>query len=147
MTCTSCSIAVIFICAMLYISFMIDKCSLSASFIDTLSKPQQLLYQDIIKERKIIYFVGIVIGLILSFLYMKISPREENKLYTICSVVSITFLTAYFVYIFYPKKQTMILELDDRVQREEWHSIYKKMQYHYHMGLLIGILFIIIFNV
>ena len=114
MTCTSCSIAVVFICTMLYISFMIDKCAISTVFIDTLSKPQQILYQDIVKERKIIYFVGIIIGLILSFIYMKIVPHEENKLYTICSVVTITFLTSYFIYIFYPKKQTMILAAEAR---------------------------------
>ncbi len=144
--CTTCNIAIIFICGLIYTAFMIDKCSMSASFIDTLSEEQQELYNKTTYERKMIYFGGIFFGLVMSYLYMKIVPSEKSKLNTICVIACITFLSAYFFYIFYPKKHEMILELDDRYQRQEWLSIYKKMQHHYHIGLLIGIIFVLFFT-
>ena len=145
-TTTTCNIAIIFIAGLIYTSFMIDKCSLSASFIETLSDEQRELYKKITHERKMIYFLGILFGLVVSYLYMKIVPSQTSKLNTVCTIASITFLAAYFFYIFYPKKDAMILELDDRQQREEWYAIYKKMQYHYHVGLGIGIIFVLFFN-
>jgi uncharacterized protein YacL len=146
--CTSpnCNIAVIFICGLIYTTFMIDKCTISKSFINTLSEEQAILYKKIMHERNMIYFGGVVFGLVISYLYMKIVPTQTTKINTVCTVISITFLSAYFFYIFYPKKDSIILELDNRTQREEWHAIYKKMQYHYHIGLAIGVIFILFFN-
>lgn len=146
-TCTTtCNIAIIFICSLIYTSFMIDKCSISNAFIDTLSDSQKELYENIKRERSMIYFGGILVGLFISYLYMKIVPSQNSKINTVCTVLSITFLVAYFFYIFYPKKYSIILELETRQQREEWHAIYKKMQYHYHIGLALGFIFVLFFS-
>jgi hypothetical protein len=40
----------------------------------------------------------------------------------------------------------MILELDDKNQREEWIKVYKKMQRTYHMGLLLGLVAVVGFT-
>jgi hypothetical protein len=34
----------------------------------------------------------------------------------------------------------MVVYLDNRMQRLEWQKIYKKMQFNYHVGLLLGVI-------
>ena len=146
MTCTvSCSIAAIFLIGMLYMSYAIDKCSLNDQFMKTLSSSQQDKYKSIMKERRSIYFGGYLFGFTLSMILVYMMPID-NKASLLCLVASTTFISSYFFYIMYPKQPLMILDLDEKIQRKEWVKIYKKMQYHYHMGLVLGIIAVMFFT-
>ena len=148
MVCTlSCSIAAVFLIGMMYMTFSIDKCSLSARFMETLSIEQRQKYNKIVKERRLIYLGGYLFGFILSGFYLSgMSDGERrNSTTLLCTVGAITFLTSYFFYILFPKSNLMILELDDKIQRKEWVRIYKKMQFHYHIGLVLGIIAVLFF--
>lgn len=146
MTCTlSCSIAFIFLIGMLYMSYAVDKCSLQDEFMKTLSLSQQDKYKSIIKERRSIYFSGYFFGFILSMILIYFFPID-NKTSLLCVVASTTFISSYFFYIMHPKQPLMILDLDEKTQRKEWLKIYKKMQFHYHLGLVLGILAVMSFT-
>lgn len=66
--------------------------------------------------------------------------KNITKFQMLCLTGSITFLTVYFYYILSPKQDLMVVYLNDRSQRYEWQKIYKKMQFNYHVGLLLGII-------
>lgn len=137
---TSCSIAAVFFIAMIYQSFSMDRCDMYHRFMDTLSPSQQEKYKKITRERRMIYLSGYVVGLILSIIYLQFFHAEEKVSYSLlCMVMAITFLTSYFFYILYPKSELMIVKLDEERQRKQWVAIYKKMSYHYHFGMLLGI--------
>jgi len=121
-------------------SFAIDKCALTRNFMKSLSEPQLERYKLIISERRNIYLSGYLLGLSLSAIVIVGMMDSLNKMQMICLTGSITFLTSYFYYILSPKQDLMVLYLDNRSQRYEWQKIYKKMQFNYHVGLLLGII-------
>ena len=140
----NCMIAGVFIIATIYMSFMTDKLSIKKNFKDTLSESQKKIYQNIINERRIIYFKGFGIGIVLSFIiilmeyYTKILKLSTD--YLACLIASITFLTVYFYYILSKKSDWLILHLNNNKQRKEWLNVYRKMQRNFHLGLVIGII-------
>jgi hypothetical protein len=135
-----CSIAIVFFIGMIYMSFSIDKCALTKNFMKSLSEPQLERYKLIVSERRNIYLSGYLLGLSLSAIVIVGMMNTLNKMQMVCLTGSITFLTAYFYYILSPKQDLMVLYLNDRYQRYEWQKIYKKMQFNYHVGLLLGII-------
>jgi hypothetical protein len=106
----------------------------------SLSEPQLEKYKLIIAERRNIYLSGYLLGLSLSAIVIVGLMDSLNKVKMVCLTGSITFLTSYFYYILSPKQDLMVLYLDNRYQRYEWQKIYKKMQFNYHIGLLLGII-------
>jgi hypothetical protein len=118
-------------------------------FLNVLNDKQKLTYENIIKERKNIYYIGYILGLILSFIIIfiikKINKNKLNNTSLVCLVGSITFITNYLFYILYPKTDYMLLHLNDKKQIEEWLKIYKKMQFKFHMGFVLGIIAVMIF--
>ena len=147
---TTCIIAIVFLIANIYV---ILSCSNNKkdkqNFMNVLNIKQRELYENIIKERKNIYYMGYCLGIILSvlgyFISKKIFKIRFNNVPLICFVGAITFVTNYLFYILYPKSDYMLLHLTDKKQIEEWLSIYKKMQYKFHMGFVIGIIAVMIF--
>jgi len=144
MVCTiTCSISLVFLIGMFYMTYAIDKCVVTRKFVESLSNVQRERYYRIVNKRRSIYLSGFMIGILLSIYAVSSMYQRDpkmSKLSAICMTGTITFFTSYFYYILYPKPQLMILELEDKNQREEWIKVYKKMQYTYHMGLLLGLI-------
>ena len=151
MTCgITCIIAVVFLIANIYTML---SCSSSKkdkqNFKNVLNINQQQIYENIIKERRNIYFIGYILGIILSiicyFISKKIFKIRFNNTSLICFIGAITFITNYLFYILYPKSDYMLLHLSDKKQIQEWLDIYKKMQFKFHMGFIFGIIAVMIF--
>lgn len=148
--CTTCIIAFIILFTNIYIVISCSKTEKN-DFINVLNKQQISTYQKIIDERKNIYFMGYILGIILSIfmIYFVKSIYKNFKLtnkYIVCLVGSTTLITNYLFYILYPKTNYMLLHLNDKKQIEEWLKIYKKMQYKYHLGFVLGIIAAMIFS-
>ncbi len=141
-----CGIAIVFFVGMIYMTFSIDKCSMTKNFIESLNEEQSERYQHIISERRNIYLSGYLFGLALSAIIIVGMMKKITKLQMLCITGSVTFLTVYFYYILSPKQDLMVVYLNDRVQRYEWQKIYKKMQFNYHVGLLLGIIAVLVFT-
>ena len=146
----TCIVAVIFLIANIYIML---SCSNNKKdkqdFLNVLNIKQQQTYENIINERKNIYFMGYVLGIILSiigyYLTKKLLKVRYNNVSLICFVGAVTFVTNYLFYILYPKSDYMLLHLSDKRQITEWLNIYRKMQYKFHLGFVLGIIAVIIF--
>lgn len=141
-----CGIAIVFLVGMIYMSFALDRCSLTRNFVNSLNDAQAERYRSIISERRNIYLSGYLFGLALSAIIIVGMMKSITKFQMLCLTGSITFLTVYFYYILSPKQDLMVVYLSDRSQRYEWQKIYKKMQFNYHVGLLLGVIAALLFT-
>ena len=82
-------------------------------------------------------------GLVLAFTVLFITKGSKSikisSTASVCLVGAITLATNYFYYILHPKSDYMILHLEEENQRLLWLSVYRNMQFKYHIGLLLGI--------
>ena len=157
MVCTnSCMFASIFLIANIYTMFSCVNDTNKSDFKKTLTNKQKAIYETIISERKNIYYGGFALGIALSILALYIGENYlffltiKNKtgastLPKVCTIATITFITNYFFYILYPKTDYMLLHLTNKAQIEGWLAIYKKMQYKFHFGFILGIIAVTIY--
>ena len=147
---TTCFIALIFLIANIFTIISCVNDDYKQNFKNTLSSEQQITYENIILERRNIYYMGYVVGLVLSLVGILISKNvlkiRLNNLSLVCLVGAITFVTNYLFYILYPKSDFMLLHLSDKTQIRGWLEIYKKMQFKFHLGFVFGIIAVMIFS-
>ena len=146
--CTTCIIAFVFLVANIYSVLSCSNVN-KDNFYNVLTNVQKDKYNKIIDERKNIYYMGYGLGLLLSLIGILISKKilklKLNNISLVCLVGTITFVTNYLFYILYPKSDYMLLHLNDKEQIKEWLKIYKKMQFKFHMGFVLGIIAVMIF--
>ena len=139
-----CAISLVFIIGMVYMTLAINKKEVSGKFKETLNEEQLQKYEHITSERLNIYYSGYGLGILISIaviIYnMVIRKKKMSKLAMGCLTGGITFLTTYFYYILSKKSDYMIMHLTNEDQKREWLNVYKTMQYHYHLGLVLGII-------
>lgn len=149
----SCMFASIFLIANIYMMYSCVNDTNKSEFKKTLTSKQKEIYEKIISERKNIYYGGFALGIALSILALYIGENylffidKKNKatLPKVCTITTITFITNYFFYILYPKSDYMLLHLTNKAQIEGWLAIYKKMQYKFHFGFVLGIIAVTIY--
>jgi hypothetical protein len=147
---TTCFIALIFLVANVYTIFSCSNDNYKQEFKNTLTNEQKITYEKIIDERKRIYYYGFILGILLSILFIfvnnKIFKKKLNNISLVCLVGTITFITNYLFYILYPKTDYMLLHLNDKTQIQGWLNIYKKMQFKFHLGFVLGIIAVMILS-
>ena len=133
----SCAVAVAFIVATIVCIFG-DK-NLKYKLFEYLTPKERKIYQEIVLERRNIYLQGLLLGVIITLIYIYFSnPRDDYQV--LCIAVAITFTINYFYYILYPKKRYMIQILDNKKENLMWLKIYRHMQLRFHLGFLFGLL-------
>jgi hypothetical protein len=137
-----CFVAVVFLVANVYVAFTADKGLLKRDFYKVLSDKQIEKYDELVRERRNIYLQGYFVGFILALIFIVITHRGGKLFNTgvVCFAGGITLVVNYLYYMLYPKRDFMILHLDNLEQKQAWLNIYKHMQYKYHMGLVLGII-------
>ena len=139
---TSCLIASIFIVSMIYKTFFYDEEILN-TFNNVLNNKQREIYIKIINERRRIYFTGFSLGFALSLLFIFLKSYKNIKIQKIpfvCITITITYLITYLYYILSPKTTYMLEHLNNQEQVKAWLNVYKKMQFNFHFGLLLGLI-------
>ena len=140
----SCVISMIFIIGMIYFYNATDKSDVVKNYKSKLSPELREKYEKITKERMLISYKGYALGLILSLLiilYNKYTkPKVFNTFSLVCIIISTSFITNYFYYILSPKSDTMLNYLQKKEDIQSWQSVYREMQYNYHMGIVLGII-------
>jgi hypothetical protein len=141
---TSVGISIVFIIAMFFVCFSVDKGSLMKPFWNSLSKSQKMIYSHIISQRRKIYFKGYAYGFLISVGIIILNFALNNSLFNRLSLMSITsattFLTVYFYYILHKKDDYIVRHLKTQKQIDMWLKVYRKMQFNYHLGLVFGII-------
>jgi hypothetical protein len=145
-----CGISLIFIIGMIYMSFSIDKSNISEKFKKTLNTEQLNKYREITNERIKIYYSGYILGFLISIglilFNLLILQKTMSKIEMVCLTGGVSFLTTYFYYILSNKSEYMIMNLQTDIQKNAWLEVYKKMQFNYHIGLVLGIISVMILS-
>jgi uncharacterized membrane protein YkgB len=145
----SCAISAIFIIGMIYFYELTNQDEIVKEFKNKLSPELQNRYDRIIDERKTIsyhgYLLGFVLSLLIIFYNLRIKKQKMNNLSLICTVIAVSFLTNYFYYMLTPKSDWMLNHMENQEEVKAWLVIYKKMQYNYHMGIVLGIIAVGVF--
>jgi hypothetical protein len=134
----ACLIATGLFSSKVYLMVNYKKNVLLKQFDAILSEDQKERYQKIMKERLTIYLEGIILGLILGFIYLK--SLKERSTGGACLFTVIVLGTNYLYYMLSKKSDYMIQHLKTEKQRIAWLNIYKEMQYRCKMGFVFGII-------
>lgn len=140
----SCAIASAFFSGMLYFSLNPYKYNVLKDFLNTLNQEQLTIFNKIHKERMQIYLVGLVIGLLLGFIFLQ--NNNHNK-YNTCVFVSIVMGVNYLFYMIYPKSTYMLQHLKTQEQINTWQTVYKYMQYYHYTGMILGLISYVIVSI
>jgi hypothetical protein len=143
----SCTLATIFVIASIFTTNMTQKNKTIQQYQSQLPSHLQNIYAKITKERQSIYYYGYALGLVLSVIIIaynnNISNRHHLSMTTatmVCTVITVSFITNYFYYMLSPKKTYMLEHINSPEQTKAWLVMYKKMQYYWHAGLVLGII-------
>jgi len=130
----SCLIGITMLIGSLSMTIMKKNTDIFNNFYKLLDEKQKVIYEEIVRERLMIYFTGMVIGLVLG-IYYYVGSKDKYKL---CKFLAIIYLVKLGFYYFYPKKPLMLYSLTDQDQVEAWANIYEEMKSKYKKSLLIG---------
>lgn len=133
-----CSIAVVFIFAMIYLKLFTNKNDVINEFKTYLPDELQQKYKDISIERRNIYLYGLLYGTIIGLVLLLIFPIKSN-VSKVCLVLAASSIGSVIYYILYPKSDYMILYLDKYEDRKRWLDVYNYMQNNYYIGITIGL--------
>ena len=97
------------------------------------------IYIKISNERRNIYFQGLILGLVASYLLISLvaltTPFHKATFF-----LAITLITSVLYYFIVPKSDYMLNHLQTQEQNKAWLDVYKKMQSRYISGFILGCL-------
>lgn len=141
---TSCAISAIFIIGMIYMNYMVANSQIIVKYKKQLPNDLQNIYENIVKERTIIYYQGFALGFAISLAIIILNITTNHKMLStmsmVCLVLATSFITNYFYYILSPKKNWMLDYIKTPEQTKAWLHMYRGMQTYYHSGLALGII-------
>jgi hypothetical protein len=141
---TSCLISTVFIIGMIYFYGSTGKSEIVKNYRANMSNENKMIYDKIVEERLKIsyqgYALGFIISLIIIFYNLSFKSRKLNTIPITCIVIVTSVITNYFYYILSPKTDTMLNYVKDKKDAQAWYTMYKEMQYSYHLGLVLGII-------
>ena len=141
----TCSIALVFIIAMIYFQNATTKLKVVQNYRSQLPSNLIILYDKISSERLRIYYYGYILGFILSLVIIlyNYNLKSKSKLTissSVCLVIVVSFITNYFYYMLSPKSDWMLNHINSPEQTKAWLTMYRTMQYNYHLGFVLGII-------
>ena len=144
----SCSMSLIFLFSMLYMTFTIDKDAITENLVKHFNDEQIDYYKHVIKERTVIYLTGFGIGLVSSLvlLFALKNKLKLNPWIITCTSVSVSYIVMYFYYTLSPKMDLMVVQLDKKEARLAWQEYYTTMKNKYHISMLLGFIFVSLLN-
>lgn len=140
----SCMVSAVFVIGMIYFYYFTHKNKVVSHYKSLLSPESQNKFDKIVKERTAIssqgYILGVILSILILFFKLKVQKLKLSSWMMVCTAVAITFITNYFYYVLYPKKDWMLYHVNNKPETLAWLSMYREMQYNYHMGLALGVI-------
>ena len=105
------------------------------NFYNLLDDQQKEKYEVIVRERLIIYVVGMVLGLGLGYYYYS---KNKGEKYIVCKSIIIMYLIKLGFYYFFPKSPLMLYSLHSKDQVQAWADIYSEMKNRWIHSIFVG---------
>ena len=118
-----------------YMSLENRKTDHFKKFYNLLDAGQKNKYEDIVKERMLIYLGGMILGTALGYFYY---TKNKGSKYLFCKVLIISYLTKLGFYYFFPKSPLMLYSLHSKEQTDAWADIYSEMKNRWIKSLVVG---------
>ncbi len=131
----SCIVGITLILSSIIMSVLNLKKDKFNNFVELLNPEQKKKYHEIIVERITVYNVGMIIGIILGFMYYYYNKKDK---YIFCKVIAIMSVVKIGIYYFYPKKPLMLNHLTDEKQVQAWAEIYSTMKNRWKQSMILG---------
>lgn len=94
---------------------------------DAYSSDLDRIYDKIVRERRNLYLQGLILGLLLSLLSLKILDIK-NIYHKITLCLAITILISVIYYSLMPKSDYMLNHLETKKENQVWLEMYKRMK-------------------
>lgn len=130
-----CLIAAVLFGGQLYIMLTSSNSEQLLNFKKMLSIEQQNMYNLISKQRMTIFVQGLLIGILLGFIYLSLAVRN---VFSACIFTVIVLTVTNLYYILSPKKQSILPHLETKEKREQWLKVYNLMKMKSIFGSLLG---------
>jgi fructose-specific phosphotransferase system IIC component len=98
-----------------------------------------IIYEQIIVERRNHYIFGLLLGAILAYIVLSV-VKTSNRFHKISLFVAITLMTSVIFYLLMPKSDYMLNHMKTQEENKAWLSIYKTMKHRYLIGIILGAL-------
>ena len=95
------------------------------------------IYIKITNERRNIYFQGLILGIIVSFLLLTLLTIT-NKYHKITFFLAVALPISVIYYFITPKSDYMLNHLTTQEENKAWLKVYKQMQHKYLIGFILG---------
>ena len=109
------------------------------ALVESLPADMVIKYEAIVKERRNHYIIGLVLGLILSFIVSKY-VRISNYFYRLSLFVFITLGFSAVFYLLMPKSDYMKNHLKTDEEKQKFNEVGSLMKNRYIMGMALGVL-------
>jgi len=116
------------------------KCNECDKLNQSLDDNQRRIYLSIVSERKNLALQGLLLGLLLSTLYLYFTGRSINPLVNGCIYAGLTLSITYLYYLLSPKKTYMVEHLSSQEQLNLYAASNRTMQWRGIVGTLLGFL-------
>lgn len=145
---TTCSVALVVLFSMVYMTVMVDTQSLTNNLQSKLTPEESQKYLSIVDERKKLYLQGFSLGFLVSMvaLYLMKSETKMNTMTMVCLTIVISYLVMYFYYTLMPKQDLLVVHLNNPEARMAWMKYYQTMKTNYHVSMLLGVVFVGLFS-
>lgn len=131
----SCIIGITFLVGSLSMSLLKRDTTIFSNFYNLLDNEQKSIYDEIVKERLKIYFIGMLLGITLGAYYYYNYPNDN---YRLCKFLAIIYSVKLGFYYVYPKRPLMLYSLKNQKQVEAWANIYTEMKSKWIKSIMIG---------
>ena len=118
-----------------YMSFLNRDSDHFRRFYSLLDSSQKDIYENIVKERLLIYIAGTIIGTAISYYYYS---THKNDKFIICKLLVIVNVIKLGFYYVFPKSPLMLYSLTSKDQTDAWADIYSEMKNRWIMSLAFG---------
>ena len=143
-----CLISAILIMGSIFICCFPHRKQIMTDFMNILDEEQKKEYTNIIKMRRNIYFRSLVSSIVLSLILCFIGLRKNSfSINNVCVFLALVFSFKNLFYLLSKKSSYIISKLNNEKQRNAWLNIYKNMQWHYHLGIFVGLIGVIIITI
>ena len=107
-----------------------------------------LMQSRIIEMRKNIYLRSLLSSVVVSIVLCLVGLKEKTfSINNFCVFLALVFSFKNFFFLLSKKSSYIVSKLNNEKQRNAWLEIYKNMQFHYHLGIMVGLVGVLIISI
>ena len=131
----SCAIGFTLLFSSFYMSYMRQDNEIFINFYSLMNIKQKKIYEDIVKERFVIYLAGSILGIISAVLFYRNNKSEK---YILCKSLFLLYFIKLGFYYMYPKQPLMLYSLTTKEQTDSWADVYSEMKNRWKLSIFLG---------